>query len=97
MSVEGTAVIDFKKRHIDLQAKPTAKKPEFFSIAIPVEVSGDFDDFGIEIKPGHIIRSVGNFITSPVHVPLRRLISGQTPEDTNDACRIAWERRNQED
>jgi uncharacterized protein involved in outer membrane biogenesis len=97
MSVEGTAVIDFKKQHIDLQAKPKAKKPEFFSIAIPVEVSGDFDDFGIGVKPGHIIRSVGNFITSPVHVPLRRLISDQTPEDTNDACRIAWERRNQED
>jgi uncharacterized protein involved in outer membrane biogenesis len=97
MSVEGTAVIDFKKRHIDLQAKPKAKRPEFFSIAIPVKVSGDFDDFGIKIKPGHIIRSVGTFITSPVHVPLRRLLSGQTPEDTDDVCRIAWERRNQED
>lgn len=97
MSVEGTAVIDFKARELSLQAKPKAKKPEFFSIAIPVEVSGKFDDFGIGVRPGHIVRTVGTFITSPVHVPLRRLFAGEIPADGKDACRIAWERRNQQE
>jgi uncharacterized protein involved in outer membrane biogenesis len=97
MSVEGTAVINFKTRQLSLQAKPKAKKPEFFSIAIPVEVSGKFDDFGIGVKPGHIVRTVGTFITSPVHVPLRRLFAGEIPADGKDACRIAWERRNQQE
>lgn len=93
MSVEGTAKINFKTRQLSMRAKPTAKRPEFFSIAIPIQVSGSFDDFGVGVKAGHLITTIGSFITSPVHVPIRWLFSGEIPADGNEACRIAWERR----
>ena len=94
MMIEGTAVIDFKQRKLRIQAKPTAKRPEFFSIAVPIQIRGKFEDFGLKIKTGHLITTIGSFLTSPVHVPLRRLFGGKIPPDGVDACRIAWEKRN---
>ena len=97
MSIEGEAEIDFKKQQLKVQAKPKAKRPEFFSLATPVKVSGSFEDFGIGINKIHLTTSVVSFITSPVHVPLRRLFSGEAPEDGAEACREAWENRKVEE
>ena len=93
MSIEGEAQIDFKQQRLKVKAAPKAKRPEFFSLATPVKVSGSFEDFGIGINKIRLTTSVASFITSPVHVPLRRLFSGEVPEDGAEACRAAWENR----
>ena len=85
----GKGQVDFKKETIDLKMAPTPKKPEFFSLATPVEVRGNFDDFGVGIQAGGLIGTSVRFIASPVTVPLRRLFSKDLPADGADVCGMA--------
>ena len=94
MSIEGEATINFKNRTLAVKAAPKAKKPEFFSLATPVMVNGSFDDLGVKINMIRMAGTVTSFITSPVHVPLRRIFSRAIPADGKEACREAWDRRN---
>jgi len=94
MSIEGEANINFKTEELKLKVKPKAKRPEFFSLATPVKVKGSFEDFRIGINKIRLTTTVASFITSPVHVPLRRLFAGERPEDGAEACRAAWDNRN---
>ena len=94
MSIEATATIDFKTRTLTMKAGPKAKRPEFFSLATPVKVKGSFDDIGIKISAISLAGTATSFVTSPVHVPLRRIFSGTIPEDGKEACREAWDKRN---
>ncbi len=97
MSIEAEATINFKTRHLSMLAAPKAKKPEFFSLATPVKVSGRFDDFGIGINLVRLTGTVASFVTSPVHVPLRRIFARKRPEDGKEACQEAWQKRNMEE
>ncbi len=97
MSIEAEATINFKTRQLKMLAVPKAKRPEFFSLATPVKVSGKFDDFGIGINVVRLTGTVASFVTSPVHVPLRRIFAKKRPEDGKEACRHAWEKRNMEE
>ncbi len=82
----GKGQVDFKKEAIDLKMAPTPKKPEFFSLATPVEVRGHFADFGVGIQAGGLFGTTIRFITSPVTVPLRRLFGKDLPGDGGDVC-----------
>ncbi len=97
MSIEGEANINFKTEELKLKVRPKAKRPEFFSLATPVNVSGTFEEFGIGINKLRLTTTVASFLTSPVHVPLRRLFSGTIPADGKEACRMAWNNRNLEE
>ncbi len=90
MRVAGKAEIDFKSRDLNIILIPKAKKPEFFSLAVPVKVQGKFDDFGLGIGLGRLTEAIVSFITSPVHVPIRKIFAGEIPEDGQEACRQAW-------
>lgn len=92
MSVAGKLAVDFKTRQIDLIAAPRAKRPEFFSMATPVKVQGSFDDFGLGVNPLRLTGSVISFITSPLHVPVRRVFREKVPADGREACELAWDR-----
>jgi len=85
----GKGQVDFKKETIDLKMAPTPKKPEFFSLATPMEVRGKFADFGVGIQAGGLIGTTVRFIASPVTVPLRRLFSKDLPGDGSDVCGMA--------
>ena len=50
----------------------------------------DFDDFGIKIGVMRMTGQVISFITSPIHVPIRRVFTEAKPEDGIDACKAAW-------
>jgi len=82
----GKGHVDFKKETIDLKMAPTPKKPEFFSLATPIEVRGNFDDFGVGIQAGGLFGTTIRFIASPVTVPLARLFSKSLPDDGGDVC-----------
>jgi len=84
----GKGLVDFKKEHLNLKMAPTPKRPEFFSLATPVEVNGKFKDFGIGIQSGGLIGTAINFIASPITVPLRRLVGDELPADGKDVCNM---------
>jgi len=84
-----TGKLDFKRREVELVAAPLPKTPEFFSLATPFKVRGKFSDFKIGLKEGALVISALSFITSPLHVPLRRLAGEGLPQDGHDVCRMA--------
>ena len=90
MHVTGKADINFTNRELDIRLAPKAKKPEFFSLAVPIKVQGKFDDFGLGIGAARMAGTVVSFITSPVHVPFRKIFAENIPEDGLEACRQAW-------
>lgn len=92
MSVAGKVDIDFTSQEIDILMAPKAKQPEFFSLATPVKVHGSFDDFGVGVNPVRAASSVISFLTSPIHVPIRRIFLKEVPEDGREACELAWKK-----
>ncbi len=80
--------VDFKKKMVDLRVSPMAKKPQFFSLATPLQVQGKFSDIGLGVATGGIVGTTIKFITSPVHVPLQKLFKQELPADGNDVCSI---------
>jgi len=90
MRIEGSAKVDFRERTLNIEAGPKGKKPEFFSLAVPVGLSGKFDDFGIDLNALVLTGKSVSFITSPLHVPLRRIFVKGEPEDGEEACAEVW-------
>jgi len=90
MLVAGEATVDFKKEAIAMKLSPKSKKAEFFSLATPIKIEGSFEDFGLNLSMGSLVGTVISFITSPVHVPIRRILVEKLPSDGKNACRKAW-------
>ncbi len=90
MRIAGKMDINFKTRDLDIKLAPKAKSPEFFSVAVPIQVKGSLDDFGLKIGVLRMVGQVVSFITSPVHVPVRRVFTEDSPEDGVEACIYAW-------
>jgi uncharacterized protein involved in outer membrane biogenesis len=84
----GSGDINFAEQTFDLAAKPTAKRPEFFSLAAPLAISGTFEDFSVGLKGGAL--SAGTtavkFAISPLTTPVKRLVKEDLPEDGSDVC-----------
>ncbi|OEU48183.1 MAG: hypothetical protein BA861_01125 [Desulfobacterales bacterium S3730MH5] len=85
----GKGQVDFRKKHIDIKMAPTPKKPEYFSLATPIEVKGSFTDFGVGIQSGGLIGTAVKFIASPVTTTFQRLGSKELPADGIDVCGMA--------
>ena len=92
MQVFGKAKADFKTEEVYLGMKPKAKKPEFFSLATPIQVKGTFTDYKIGVQPGGLIGTALRFITSPVIVPIQRVFTERAPADGKAACSAAMQR-----
>jgi uncharacterized protein involved in outer membrane biogenesis len=92
MRVLGKATIDMKAETINLLFKPVSKRPEFFSLATPVRVDGNFDDFEAVVRPEDIIGTVIRFVTSVVVVPIQRLIGMTTNLTDDEICQRAMQR-----
>jgi hypothetical protein len=90
MRIAGTSEIDFNTRQLSVRLAPKAKKPEFFSMAVPIQVKGDFDDFGFGVGGLRLAGQLVSFATSPIHVPIRRIFTQDAPADGAEACKAAW-------
>lgn len=90
MRIAGKLDIDFNTRELEIKLAPKAKSPEFFSMAIPIQVKGSLDDFGLKIGVLRMTGQVVSFITSPIHVPIRRVFTEDSPQDGVEACTHAW-------
>jgi len=81
--------VDLKNQRIDVNVKPRAKKPEFFSLATPLEVHGSFSDINIGMGGGGVVGTAIKFLVSPVSVPIRRAFSDEIPSDGSDVCSMS--------
>lgn len=82
----GKGQVDFKEELIDLKMAPIAKRPEYFSLATPIEVKGKFTDFGVGIQAGGLVGTAVKFIVSPVTTTLKRIVGTELPADGKDVC-----------
>ncbi|GMQ74885.1 MAG: hypothetical protein BMS9Abin01_0125 [Gammaproteobacteria bacterium] len=91
MQVGGEIKANFKTEKIDVFLKPQAKVPQFFSLATPVQVNGNFSDFGVSPAPGALVGTVIRMVTSIVTVPVERLFRENIPADGEAACAVAYQ------
>ena len=77
---------DFADEKIMLHMQPKAKKPQFLSLATPINVSGNFDNFNVSVEASEIIGTIGRFGTSLVWVPIQMLFGKDIPADGSDVC-----------
>ncbi len=91
MQVGGEVEANFKTEKIHVYLRPQAKVPQFFSLATPIEVDGNFSDFGVSPAPGALIGTVVRLLTSIVTVPVQHLFREKIPEDGETACAIAYQ------
>ncbi|MGV8934390.1 MAG: AsmA family protein [Gallionellaceae bacterium] len=87
MRVTGKGEADFTTQKIQLYAQPRAKTPQFFSFAIPVELTGTFDDFSVGVRPADVLEMTVQLATSVVWVPLQSLFGRSVPADGSDVCK----------
>ena len=84
MRICGKGEVDFNSRKLKLEVAPAPKKPEFFSLATPVNVQGDFSDFGLGIAPGGLVGTGIKFVISPIQVTLQTMFDKPIPADGSD-------------
>lgn len=97
MHIAGKSKINFKTRELEIKLAPKGKQPEFFSMAIPIQVKGSFEDFGLKIGVLRMSGQIVSFATSPFHVPIRRIFTGEVPADGIEACKAAWTHSGEEE
>ena len=73
-----------------MRVKPEAKSAELFALATPVGMSGSFDDFKVKINPVELTGSAISFVTSPLHVPVRKLFEKEEAADGEKVCAKVW-------
>ena len=88
MRICGKGWADFHKKKLNLEVSPTPKKPEFFSLATPISIQGDFTDFGLGIAPGGLVGTGIKFVVSPIQVPLQTVFDKPIPADASDLMAI---------
>ena len=89
MRVRGKGSIDFANEDINMRVKPRAKTPQFLSLAIPIELSGKFDDFHIGVSSRDVMETIGQFATSVIWVPIEMMFGKKIPADGRDVCTAA--------
>jgi len=84
MRICGKGEVDFNTQKLKLEVAPAPKKPEFFSLATPINVQGDFSDFGLGIAPGGLVGTGIKFVISPIQVTLQAMFDKPIPADGSD-------------
>ena len=86
VQVKGTIEVDFTRSWIDAVFRPIPKRPQFLSLATPIQVNGELADLNVGIAPGGIIGTAVRFVTSHIVVPLQWIILERVPEDDTYTC-----------
>ncbi len=84
--VTGKGSADFGSESFDFRFEPRPKRPEFLSLAIPVEASGRFNDYHIGVSAADVVGGVARLAGSLISVPFERLFGDTLPEDGADVC-----------
>lgn len=89
--------VDLTDNSLQLLVRPTPKRAEYFNVATPVEIKGNFDDVKVGVAGGGILGSAVRFVTSPVFTPLKRIVTKEIPADGSDVCNMALGAQARED
>jgi uncharacterized protein involved in outer membrane biogenesis len=90
--MHGNIQVDFKKEHLQLSLYPRSKKARLFAVQTPIRAEGNFDDIGLTTNPVDLTVAYLSFITSPLHVPARRVLGDRVPEDASEICEQFFDR-----
>jgi AsmA family protein len=86
MRVNGQGRVDFDTEALSFRLVPTAKSPQFFSLATPVGVNGTITDFKIGVSGSDLVETTARLFTSVIVVPLQKLTGRSLPRDGSDVC-----------
>ncbi len=86
MRVSGTGTVDFDTEALAFRLVPTAKSPQFFSLATPIGVTGTITDFKIGVSGSDVLETTARLFTSVIVVPLQSLAGRKLPRDGADVC-----------
>jgi len=86
MRVAGVGQVDFDSEQLFVRMVPTPKKPQFLSLATPVQVTGTITDFKIGVSASAVLETTARLFTSIIVVPLQKLAGRGMPADGNDVC-----------
>jgi uncharacterized protein involved in outer membrane biogenesis len=88
----GNINVDFKQEHVKLSLYPRSKAAKLFAVEAPIRAEGGFNDIHLITNPVDITVAYVSFITSPLHVPARRIFDDKVPEDASEACERFFDR-----
>ncbi|MEO8628447.1 MAG: AsmA family protein [Betaproteobacteria bacterium] len=89
MRVTGQGNVDFASERLAFRLVPTAKSPQFFSVATPIGVSGTISHYKVGVSGSDMLETTARLLTSVVVVPLQKLIGRGLPKDGRDVCEAA--------
>lgn len=89
LRASGTVRVDFHDESIAVRLQPRAKQAQFFSLPVPVEVTGRITEPKIGVSAGSALGAAAGFLGSIVTTPLRRLTEQPLPADGSDVCQAA--------
>ena len=89
MRVTGNTSINFAEDKLLMRLQPQAKTSQFLSLAIPIEVKGNFDKFSVGPNAGDVLETVVRMATSIIWVPIKKLFEEKVPADGSDVCVFA--------
>ena len=86
MRVSGQGMVNFNTQALAFRLVPTAKSPQFFSLATPVGVTGTITDFKIGVSGSDVAETVARLFTSVIVVPIQSVFGRKLPRDGADVC-----------
>ena len=93
IQVKGTMDIDFASRWIESRLQPIPKRPQFYSLATPLQISGRLDNLQAGVARGGLIGTMIRLLTSYIVVPLQWLVDDRGPVDGTSHCITVYNQR----
>jgi hypothetical protein len=75
-----------------LSLYPNSKTAKLFALEAPIRAEGSFDNIRLMTNPIDVTAAYISFITSPLHVPVRRIFDDKVPEDGSETCERLFDR-----
>ena len=97
IQINGDLTVDLKKRWIEGRFRPRPKRPQFFSLATPVKISGPLSDLKSGVPTGGGVGTLIRLATSYIVVPLQWIVLDKLPKDGTAACMQIMEPENQKE
>jgi uncharacterized protein involved in outer membrane biogenesis len=86
IQIKGSVEIDFLSQQIRSYLRPIPKRPQFFSLATPIEIKGSFASPGVRLPATGVIGTIARVATSYIVVPIQWIILNKLPEDGSEQC-----------
>ena len=88
----GNIQVDFRTEQLTLALYPSSKKARLFAVQAPIRAVGSFGDLRLDTNPLDLGIAYVAFITSPLHVPARRVLGDKVAEDASERCEQLFDR-----